>query len=133
MMRSLQLRLTILIVVVTTITMLVFGMLGHQKLSSELNDAFEQLQTATEARAPMGKVDMASARSHVENSLQNKAGVFAALKRLGEREQALLDDVLPMLALSINILERNAKTRETLDQLQQQRDASGKSTTGDMA
>ncbi len=47
---SLQLRLAILFVVVTTLTVLVFGALGHQKLSRELNEEFTQLQTSTMSR-----------------------------------------------------------------------------------
>lgn len=51
---------------------------------------------------------------------------IASLARFGEREQALLDEVLPMLALGIDTLERNSRTRELLEQtktLLAQRDA----------
>jgi NO-binding membrane sensor protein with MHYT domain len=34
----------------------------------------------------------------------------------GEREQLLLDEVLPMLALSLHVIERNSRTRELLDE-----------------
>jgi len=44
----------------------------------------------------------------------------ASLARFGEREQALLDEVLPMIALSINVLERNSRTRELLDESKRQ-------------
>ena len=48
--RSLQLRLSILFVVVTTVTMLAFGIFGYQKLSRELNEEFAQFQTSTLSR-----------------------------------------------------------------------------------
>ncbi|MDP2795407.1 MAG: MHYT domain-containing protein [Sulfurisoma sp.] len=44
----------------------------------------------------------------------------ASLARFGEREQALLDEILPMIALSITALERNNRTRELLDESQHQ-------------
>jgi NO-binding membrane sensor protein with MHYT domain len=45
---------------------------------------------------------------------------FAALTHFGEREQTLLEEVLPMIALSIDILERNSRTRELLEESQRQ-------------
>ena len=44
----------------------------------------------------------------------------ASLTRFGEREQALLDEVLPTIALSLTALERNIRTRELLDESQRQ-------------
>ncbi len=58
---------------------------------------------------------------------------LASLAPLGEREQALLDEVLPTLALSIAMLERNAKTRELLAELQRQQQLATANTAGDHA
>ncbi|MBF0218569.1 MAG: response regulator [Gammaproteobacteria bacterium] len=44
----------------------------------------------------------------------------ASTRQLGQREQDLLDEVLPLIALNIEIFERNQKTRELLEESQQQ-------------
>jgi|GEM_PF-2080946 len=41
---------------------------------------------------------------------------LASLKAFGLREQALLDEVLPMIAMGIEILERNLETQRLLDE-----------------
>lgn len=58
---------------------------------------------------------------------------LASLAPLGEREQALLDEVLPTLALSIAMLERNTKTRELLAELQRQQLQATANIAGDQA
>jgi GAF domain-containing protein len=45
---------------------------------------------------------------------------IASLGPFGDREQALLDEVLPMIALTITALERNNRTRELLDESRRQ-------------
>jgi NO-binding membrane sensor protein with MHYT domain len=47
----------------------------------------------------------------------------ATLAHFSEREQALLDEILPMIALSITALERNNRTRELLAESQRQQAA----------
>ena len=44
----------------------------------------------------------------------------ATLGRFGPREQMLLDEVLPLIALNIEIFERNLRTRELLEESQAQ-------------
>jgi signal transduction histidine kinase/DNA-binding response OmpR family regulator/CHASE3 domain sensor protein len=45
---------------------------------------------------------------------------LAALRRLGSREQALIDEVLPLIALNIDVFESNQRTRELLGESQRQ-------------
>ena len=45
---------------------------------------------------------------------------LATFERLGENEQALLDGLMPILAMSLEILERNARTRTLLEETQRQ-------------
>jgi hypothetical protein len=45
---------------------------------------------------------------------------IGTLRRLGPREQALIDEVLPLVALNMDILESNQRTRDLLKASQQQ-------------
>ncbi len=45
---------------------------------------------------------------------------FASFRRFTSREQALLDELLPVVAMSLAILERNLRTQELLGRTQQQ-------------
>src|SRR5262249_23573204 len=45
---------------------------------------------------------------------------FAAFHRLGSRETALVEELLPTIAMSMEILARNVRTRELLEQTQEQ-------------
>lgn len=45
---------------------------------------------------------------------------FASFRELSAKEQALLDELLPLVSMSLEILQRNLKTQELLDWTQQQ-------------
>jgi len=48
---------------------------------------------------------------------------LATFESFGANEQALLDSVMPILAMSMEIIERNAKTRQLLEETQRQADS----------
>ncbi|MBF0462477.1 MAG: response regulator [Magnetococcales bacterium] len=79
---------------------------GYIQISSGLGEAPPRFILAAPVIAPSGPV-----LAVLE---------VATLDAFGPREQALLEELLPLTAMSIEILDRNLRTRELLDKTQKQ-------------
>ena len=73
-----------------------------------------------DATVPVGKVWLMAAPLKTESGDIPAVIKFASAQPFGAREYALIDEALPLLALSANILERNRRTRDLAAMLQGQ-------------
>jgi two-component system, sensor histidine kinase and response regulator len=93
------------------------GQCAHERRSIAITDVpadYLRITSGLGQSAPAQVVALPS----ISNGVVLGVLEVASLRPFGTREQALLDEVLPMVALSLDILQRNVRTQELLGRLE---------------